>query len=156
VFQTTKGLLKCDIDKIDPIKIDSKMEPTATYLSPTAGYLDTALAGAGPFEFVKQDRHTYYAQTHFQSILSQITQNIIDDLLSPPPTQSKKKARVFVFKSRHQLFPKVFSIVNEFVKKKVTFGTVDQRELGLEKYVPLAVERIRENIHPDDSAGEPP
>jgi type III restriction enzyme len=54
------------------------------------------------------------------------------------------------------LFPQVFAFVQQYVKTKVAFNGVDQRELGLEKYTVLLVERLRENIHPDDSAGEPP
>jgi type III restriction enzyme len=44
VFQTTKGLLKCDIDAIESLGIDPRVEPTATYVRPTAGYLDTQSA----------------------------------------------------------------------------------------------------------------
>ena len=156
VFKTTKGMLRCDLDNIDPISIDPKLEPTTTFLRPTAGYLDAQIAGAVPFEFISQDRSTYYANTHFQSILFQITQKIIEDLLSPSMANTDKKSRVMRLQSRHQLFPQVFGFVQEFVAKKVKFNGVDSRELGLEKYVTLVVERLREAIQPDTSAGEPP
>ena len=155
VFQTTKGLLKCEVDGIEPLSIDPRLEPTTTYLRPTAGYLDTQ-SGIVPFEFVPHSRELYYAQTHLQGILFQITQQIIDDLLSPSRTQTDKKSRVMRLQSRHQLFPQVFGFVQRYVSTKVNFNGVDQRELGLEKYTKLMVERLRENIHPDDSAGEPP
>jgi type III restriction enzyme len=156
VFQTTKGLVQCDVDKIEPLRIDPKLEPTMTFLRPTAGYMDSHQAGAVPFEFVKQDRESYYRQVHFQAILFQITQMVIDDLLAPTMAGSGKKERVFRLRSRHQLFPQVFAIVQAFVRRKVDFNGVDPRELGLEKYTRLAVERVRDAIHPDDSAGEPP
>jgi type III restriction enzyme len=38
----------------------------------------------------------------------------------------------------------------------VNFNGVDQRELGLDKYSKIVVERLRDAIHPDDSQGEPP
>jgi type III restriction enzyme len=155
VFQTTKGLLKCDVDKIEPLAIDSRLEPTTTFLRPTAGYLDTQ-SGIVPFDFVRQDRAAYYARTHFQGILFQITQKIIDDLLAPTMAKTDKKSRVFRLQSRHQLFPQVFSFVQAFVAKKVKFNGVDKRELGLEKYMTLIVERLRDAIMPDDSSGEPP
>jgi type III restriction enzyme len=50
----------------------------------------------------------------------------------------------------------VFAIVQAFVRRKVNFNGIDPRELGLEKYLKLVVERVRDAIHPDDSAGEPP
>jgi type III restriction enzyme len=155
VFQTTKGLLKCDVDKIEPLAIDSRLEPTTTFLRPTAGYLDTQ-SGIVPFEFIQQDRGTYYGQTHFQGILFQITQKIIDDLLAPTMANTDKKSRVFRLQSRHQLFPQVFAFVQAFVRRKVNFNGVDPRELGLEKYMTLIVERLRDAIMPDDSSGEPP
>ena len=79
VFQTTKGVLRCNVDSIEPMAIDGvNQEPTATYLRSTAGYLDTQQAGVVPFEFVMQDRSSYYGATHFQTILFQITQKIRD------------------------------------------------------------------------------
>src|SRR5262249_6409306 len=65
VFETTKGLICCDVDRIEPLRIDPKLEPTTTFLRPTAGYMDSHQAGAVPFEFVKQDRDSYYRQVHF-------------------------------------------------------------------------------------------
>jgi type III restriction enzyme len=144
------------VDEIEPLRIDSKLEPTATFLRPTAGYLDTHAAGAVPFEFIKQDRQHYYGQTHLQTILFQVTQRIIDQLLAPTMANTDKKSRVMRLQSRHMLFPQVFAFVQRYVERKVDFNGVDERELGLEKYTVLLVERLRENIHPDDSAGEPP
>jgi type III restriction enzyme len=155
VFQPTRGLLKCDLAKIEPLTIDPRLEPTTTFLRPTAGYLDTQ-SGIVPFEFVQQDRASYYAQTHFQGILFQIAQKIIEDLLAPTMFSTDKKSRVFRLQSRHLLFPQVFAFVRAFVRSKVNFKGVDQRELGLEKYTILTVERLRDAIMPDDSSGEPP
>jgi type III restriction enzyme len=156
VFQLTKGLLRCDVDKVESLKIDAKLEPTATFLQPTAGYMDTHKQGVVPFQFVKQDRNAYYAATHLQSILFQIAQKIIDDLLAPSAASDDKKSRVMRLQSRHQLFPQVISFVQGYVAKRVDFSGVDARELGLEKYTTLVVERLLDAIHPDDSAGEPP
>ena len=157
VFQTTKGVLRCDVDSIEPLAIDPvNLEPTATYLRPTTGYRDTQQAGVVPFEFVMQDRSSYYGATHFQTILFQITQKIIDDLLAPSMSNTDKKSRVMRLQSRHLLFPQVFGFVQAFIRKKVNLNGVDQRELGLEKYTTLIVERLRDAIYPDDSAGEPP
>jgi type III restriction enzyme len=157
VFQTTKGLLRCDVDNIEPLAIDPvNLEPTATFLRPTAGYLDAQRAAVTPFEFIRQDRSSYYGATHFQAILFQVTQKIIDDLLAPSMANTDKKSRVMRLHSRHLLFPQVFAFVQAYIRRKVNLNGVDPRELGLEKYSKLIVERLRDAIHPDDSAGEPP
>ena len=125
-------------------------------MRPTAGYLDTQAAAVVPFRFVKQDRNSYYAATHLQTILFQITQKIIEDLLAPSTASNNKKTRVMRLQSRHQLFPQVFSFVQAFVAKRVKLNGIDARELGLDKYATLIVERLRDAIHPDASAGRTP
>jgi len=156
VFQMAKGLLRCDVDKIDPLTINPKLEPTTTFVLPTAGYRDAHTAAVVPFQYVEQDRNAYYTQTHFQSILFQITQKIIDDLLAHSEGRTDKKARVMRLQSRHHLFPQVFAFVQAFVARRVNLNGVDARELGLEKYTRLVVERVRDAIYPDEAAGEPP
>ena len=156
VFQMTKGLLRCDVDKIEPLTITSKWEPTSSYLLPTAGYRDTQATGIVPFQFVEQNRNAYYEQTHLQAILFQITQKIIDDLLAFSESKTDKKSRVMRLQSWHQLFPQVFAFVQGFVAKRVNLNGVDARELGMEKYTTLVVERVRDAIYPDAAAGEPP
>jgi type III restriction enzyme len=155
VFEMRKGVLKCDIDGIDTLTIDPRLEPTETFLQPPAGHHDGP-AAPGPFEFVRQDRQPYYGRTHFQTILFQITQQIVDDLLSPSQADESPKARVFRLQSRHMLFPQVFGFVQAYASRRVNYNGVDRRELGVERYVCLMVERIRTAIFPDDSAGEPP
>ncbi len=156
IFKTTKGLLRCDIDQIQEVSIDPKQEPTTTFLQPTAGYMDSHQTAKVPFDYIQQNRESYYAHTHFQSILFQITQKIIDDLQSPTMVNTDKKSKVMRLQSRHQLFPQVFAFVQQFVHHKVIFNGVDPKELGLQKYITLVVERLRTAIYPDESAGEPP
>ncbi|MGF1580269.1 MAG: BPTD_3080 family restriction endonuclease [Gemmataceae bacterium] len=156
VYDFKKNIIKCNLNDLEPITIDSKLEPVTSWLRPAAGYVDIHSTPEHPFEFVQHDRETYYGETHSQTILFQITQRIIDELLSPLSSSDDKKTRVLKLQSRHHLFPQVFAVVQAFVNAKVDFNGVDHRELGLEKYTRLVVERIRDGITPDDSAGEPP
>ena len=64
--------------------------------------------------------------------------------------------RVFALQSRHALFPQVFRVVEEYVRRKVDFNGAPEPELGLEKYLRQVVERVRDAIQPDDASGEPP
>ena len=155
VFQMTKGILRCDIASMEPMQIDIKQEPTSTVLRPAAGYVDTAKHGNAGFEYVEQSRQSYYDEIHFQTILFLITQELIHDFQGSAHNPDKK-ARVFALQSRHQLFPQVYAFGRQYVQKKVAFNGIDERELGLERYSKIVVERLRAAIHPDDSQGEPP
>ncbi len=108
------------------------------------------------FEYVQQDREGYYAQTHFQSILFQITQKLVDDFQSPTAPNTDQKSRVMRLQSRHQLFPQIFAFVDRFARSKVEFNGANLKELGLQKYLTQAVEKLRRAIYPDEYAGEPP
>ena len=156
VFETKKGILKCVVNDIEPMAIDPKLEPTTTYLRAAAGYHDSDQQEKTPFEYFSQSREAYYSQTHFQQILFLITQEILNNFQGPTNAKSDKKSRVMRLQSRHQLFPQVFNFVQQYVNKKINFNGVDKRELGLEKYSRLVVERLCDAIHPDDSLGEPP
>lgn len=155
VFEMRKGALSCDVANIDPLSIDPRLEPTTVFLKPTMGYVDTQ-KHTSSVDFIKQDRQEYYQKTHFQSILFQITHRIVEEFLAPSASATDKRSRVMRLQSRHVLFPQVFAFVHQFVHTRVQYNGVDPRELGVEKYVRLVVERIRDSIVPDTSAGEPP
>jgi len=155
-FDLGQGFLKCDVDQIPPITISSSIAPLATYVRPSAGYYDADTKVTVPFAFETQSRDAYHQRTHFQTILFQITQKIIDDLTSDKAGTDDKRSRVLRLQSRHHLFPQVFRFVSDFVERRVQFNGVDRRELGLETYLLMTVERVREAIYPDTAAGEPP
>lgn len=139
------ALIQCDVDKLDGFRVDD--EPTQVYLLPTRGYNEdpSAIKTTG---WVKQDRQLYYEQVHFQQILFNLTQLILDELVQGAQASEKDKAWARL-QARHQLFPQVYRIVTEYVDRKVTFNAgVDKRELGLQKYSRLLVERIRDGILP--------
>lgn len=71
-------------------------------------------------------------------------------------TESSGKAAKLRQVARHQLFPQVFRLVNEYVETKVDFRGCHPCELGLEKYVRRTVERLVVAIEPDETQGEPP
>jgi len=153
-FALRKNVITCDVGQIE--WLDVVLEPTKTFLHPAAGYYDQATAAMRPFEFVEQNREEYYRSTHLQTILFQITQRVIDELLAGGTGTSDRRQRVFNLQSRHQLFPQVFAVVREFAQRRVRYHNVDERELGLEKYMRLAVERVRNAIMPDELRGEAP
>jgi type III restriction enzyme len=156
-FALTKNLIRCDVGALEPLLVEPNREPTATFVRPTVGYQEgSPSTHSSPFEFVEQDRKEYYRTNHLQTIEFQIAKLIVDQLTGASAAGSDKRRRVLSLQSRHQLFPKVFGFVDEYVRRKVDFNDCDHCELGLEKYVTRMVERIRDGIVPDDAEGEPP
>ncbi len=156
-FALRKNLIRCDVDKLEPLILEPNREPTATFVRPTVGYQEGSPAmHATPFEFVEQDREEYYHETHLQTIEFQIARLIVDQLTGGAGPVMDRRRRVLALQSRHQLFPQVFRYVNEYVQRKVNFQNCHPCELGLEKYVQRMVERLRDGIVPDDAEGEAP
>lgn len=155
-FALKRNLIKCDVGAMDPLVIEPNREPTATFLLPTVGYQEGAPSRSAPFGFTEQDREQYYQQTHLQAIKYQIARLVVAHLVGEAGGRSDAKARVMRLQSRHQLFPQALRFVDEYVRRKVNFKDVDQRELGLEKYVSHMVGYLCDAIVPDDAEGEPP
>ena len=121
------------------------------------GYQVGASAQAGGlFTFIEQSREDYYAQTHLQTIMFQVARLIVEDLTNYQQDGSDQRRRVLRLQSRHQLFPQVYRYVEAYVQRKIHFQGCHPCELGLQKYVERLVERLRDAIIPDDSAGESP
>jgi len=58
--------------------------------------------------------------------------------------------------ARHQLFPQVLGIVEEYADRRIQWNGCAKQELALEVYMRKVVEQLTDAIEPDDSAGEPP
>ena len=158
-FALRRNLIRCDVGAMESLRIEPNREPTGTFVRPQVG----VQVGGGmaetqsPFGFHQQDREAYYASVHLQTILFQVAQRIVEELTQAGTSGAEgRKRRVFALQSRHALFPQVFRVVEEYVRRKVDFNGAPEPELGLEKYARQVVERVRDAIQPDDSSGEPP
>ncbi|HXG65097.1 MAG TPA: hypothetical protein VNO70_08305, partial [Blastocatellia bacterium] len=100
----------------------------------------------------EHDREAYYASTHLQTIKFEIARQVVWTL-TEGVGDARPKLRL---QSRHQLFPQVMRLVEEYVSRKVDFHGCDPCELGLETYIRRTVERLIDAIEPDDAKGEPP
>jgi type III restriction enzyme len=158
-FALKRNLIRCDIGAMERLRIEPNEEPTGTFVRPQVGVkVGGGLAETlSPFGYEEQDRAAFYASVHPQTILFLAAQRIVDELTTAGTAQhAGQRRRVFALQSRHALFPQVFRVVEEYVRRKVDFNGVPQQELGLERYLRQLVERVRDAIEPDDSAGEPP
>lgn len=156
-FALKKNLVRCDVGSMHNLTIEPSREPTATFVSATVGYREGSPQRAGfSMEATVQDRRAYYQENHIQTIKFEIARLIVESLAELSREGTDKRAAAFRLLSRHQLFPQVYEIVDEYVRKKVNFQGEHPSELGLEKYVLRIVERLRARIEPDESQGEPP
>lgn len=156
-FALRKNMIRCDVASMERLEIEPNREPIATFVRPTVGYQEGSPSShSAPFAFIQQDRAEFYRTTHLQTIEFRIAHMIVDQLTVPAQSSSDKRRAVLALQSRHQLFPPVFSYVDQYVRRKVDLNGANPCELGLEKYVRRIVERLRDAIVPDQSEGEPP
>ncbi len=155
-FALQRNLIRCDLDSIEPLALEPQHEPTATFVRAAVGYLEGQTVRAAPVTFEPQDRTAYYTHTHPQTIQFIIARLVVERLLSGDAGGPAGRARAFRLRSRQELFPQVYGLVDQYVRRKVDFRGCDPCELGLEKYVRRIVERLSDRIEPDHAQGEPP
>jgi len=152
VFALHRNLIKADIGKMEPLILEPAHTPTAVFMKPQVGYQVGHPTAGGDFEFAEHNRAEYYESVHLQTIKFEIARQVVW-ALTEGVGNGKPKLRL---QSRHQLFPQVMRLVNEYVTRKVGWHGCDPRELGLETYVRRIVERLLDAIEPNDEEGEPP
>jgi len=153
-FALRRNLIKADISNVEPLHLNppGSSTPTAVFVQPQVGY---KVGHPGPgygFDFHLQDRQAFYDSTHLQTIKFEIARLIVLALTSGTGSGTPKLR----LRSRHQLFPQVYRLVEDYVALKVNFHGCDPCELGLDTYVTRTVERLIEAIEPDDEQGEAP
>jgi type III restriction enzyme len=151
VFELKKNIIRCDLSTIEPVTIKVMEHPTQVFVQAQVGVKE-GNAGGGGFELVTQNRDEFYNQTHLQTILFTISRQIVAQLT----TSQRGLTAKLSLQSRHQLFPQVLRIVEDFAESKIRWNGIDKRELGLEVYAQQVVERLCEAIEPDQEEGEPP
>jgi type III restriction enzyme len=136
----------CDFEQIETLVIDISRNPTETFVMPQVGIREGDLASI-PFQLHLQGKAEFYDRWHLQTIQFQIAQHICNVLAE---TRSEFKAY-----SRAVLFPQVVRMVELFCEHKVDYQGQDPRELAIERYFRLAVEKLLNAIRPVTTEGEP-
>jgi type III restriction enzyme len=156
-FALKRNAIVADIGAMQPLRIEPEREPTAVFVKPRVGYQVGPSTTTGPGEYTRQDREAYYASTHLQTIEFEIARQVVA-ALAPDGVgaQSSTTDPGLRYTSRHQLFPQVLRLVDEYVRRKVDFRGENPCELGQEKYIRLVVERLAAAIRPDATQGEAP
>jgi type III restriction enzyme len=140
--------IDCDIDKLEGFVV--KEEPIAVYLDAVRGYKDQVEDASIERidEYIKQDRQAYYDRVHLQAIHFKLTQVVVDRLVAGADSE-RPDAAAFKLKAKHMLFPQVLRIVQEYIRKRVTFAPgVDPKEIGLEMYSIRLIQHLCAGIVP--------
>jgi type III restriction enzyme len=141
--------IQCNVDELAELHVNK--EPTTVYLTPTRGYNDDSnplVTG----DFVPQTREAYYETVRPQQVIFRIAQLIVEDLIAGAtgPGADAAKAAKAKGLARHQIFPEVVKILQQYVdprRGKVHFAPgVDVRELAMAQYEKLIRERVRDGI----------
>jgi len=151
-FALRKNVVTANVNAIEKLLLAPDATPTAVFVKPQVGYQVGNPSMAGGFSTATQDREAYYASTHLQTIKFEIARLVVGALTQGIEGATPKLR----LQGRHQLFPQVFRIVDEYVTQKVDFRGCHPCELGLETYVRRIVERLVSAIEPDTEGGEPP
>lgn len=151
-FALRQNAIKADVAAIEKLVLAPDATPTAVFVKPQVGYQVGNPSVAGGFNTATQDREAYYASTHPQTIQFEIAR-LVTAALSEGIEGATPKLKL---QGRHQLFPQVYRIVDEYIARKVDFRGCHPCELGLEIYMRRIVERLTVAIEPDAASGEPP
>jgi type III restriction enzyme len=152
VVALRQNLIKANIAQMEPLRIEPFQTPTAVFVKPQVGYQIGTPTLTGGFQFEEQNREAYYSSNHLQTIQFEIARLVVWALTNSTPLGTPKMR----LRSRHQLFPQVYRLVNQYVSRRVDFCGCHPCELGLQTYVQRTVERLIAAIEPDDAKGEPP
>lgn len=152
VLELKRNRVRCDLPKVEKLRIQPMQNPLSVFVQPQVGVREGHV-GSPSFEMKEQTREDYYANHHLQTILFEISRQIVARLTDP---QEEKRAK-FRYQARHELFPQVMRIVEAFAETRVDWsGATDRRELGLQIYADQVLGRLCDAIEPDEASGEPP
>ncbi len=151
-FALKQNQIVADIQAMEPLLLEPAHTPTAVFVQPQIGYHTGSASNSGSFAIEEQDRTEYYRSTHLQTIKFEVARQVAWQL-TEGTGQSTVRRRLY---SRHQLFPQVYRLVDEYVQYKVDFRGCHPCELGLQTYVERMIERLLTAIRPNEAAGELP
>lgn len=146
VYAIHEGGIRCDVSKLEGIEV--KEEPDEVYMAPTRGYHDEGTDRKDVGDFQKVTREEYYRSIRPQQLVFGLARMILEDLTQGAEGEEKDRGRIKLL-ARHQLFPEIVRIVQEYIETKVSLRPgVDIRELGLKRYAQILRERVRDGILP--------
>jgi type III restriction enzyme len=137
--------IECDVAKVESLKIEPLKTPTTVFVMPQVGVREGHV-GSMDFKTEEHDREEFYEEHHLQTIQFEAARQILMRLTD----QQDGPLRTL---SRHQLFPKLLVIVENYCETRIEWSGQPKQELALEIYMKPLIERLTDAIRPKDSSG---
>ena len=153
------GRVTCDVENIPALKIDPAHTPTATFVRASVAYGEGGPArSAGVLRFEEQNRERFYTEIHPQRIHFLIARGVVDRLTAAAgePGADGPGSGKLLRRNRAELFPQVLTVVEQFAAERVDYSGENPRELGLDRYMRDAIDRLAEAVDVAGEDGEPP
>jgi type III restriction enzyme len=150
VVDLKRNLVRCDVDRVEKLKLDPWSLPTAAFVRPQVGY---ALGSPGTqtgFGFEVVTRDEYYRNTHLQTIAFGIAREVVRQVVESAGPRGEQLRHA----GRAMLFPQVLRIVQAYIERRVDFNGLNPCELGLQAYAERVVGLLVTAIEPDTEQGE--
>lgn len=148
VADLRRNRIKCDVARVQPLKLDPWTTPTAAFVRPQVGYQVGQIGAQVGFGFTEMNRDEYYASVHPQEIRFVIAREIVRALTetTDPKKESLKR------ESRATLFPQVLGVVEEYIATRVDLNGQHSAEIGLDVYTRMIVTLLTTAIEPDTAS----
>lgn len=148
VADLRRNRIRCDVARVEPLKLDPWTTPTAAFVRPQVGYQVGNISAQAGFGFTEVNREEYYASVHPQEIRFVIAREVVRALTET--TDPKKES--LRSESRATLFPQVLRIVEQYVDERVDLNGQHPAEIGLDVYARRIVALLTTAIEPDAGA----
>ncbi|HMN77642.1 MAG TPA: DEAD/DEAH box helicase family protein [Burkholderiaceae bacterium] len=151
VVDLKRNLVRCDVDRVEKLRLDPSSVPTAAFLRPQVGYAVGSPGTQTGFGFEVATRDEYYRNTHLQTIAFGIAREVVRQLVESAGPRAERLRRA----GRAALFPQVLRIVQDYIDRRVDFNGLNPCEVGLQSYAERVVGLLVAAIEPDTEQGEP-
>jgi type III restriction enzyme len=146
VVDLSEPEIECDVASVEKLKIQPLQTPTSVFVMPQVGVREGHV-GSMNFRTEQHDREEFYDEHHLQTIQFEAARQILMRLTDLQDGRLRTL-------SRHNLFPKILTVVEEFCESRIDWSGQRKQELAMEIYMKPLVSRLTDAIRPKGSDGK--
>jgi type III restriction enzyme len=146
VVDLSEPEIECYVASVEKLKIQPLQTPTSVFVMPQVGVREGHV-GSMNFRTEQHDREEFYDEHHLQTIQFEAARQILMRLTDLQDGRLRTL-------SRHNLFPKILTFVEEFCESRIDWSGQRKQELAMEIYMKPLVSRLTDAIRPKGSDGK--